>query len=90
LVAKDQPQVRSLEELPVVLTVAEAAHALRISHTSAYELVHRWMATGGAEGIPVVQLGRVLRVPRAGLIRLLDVEDGPDDAVSRAIEHGAA
>ena len=71
--ATETSPVCSLEELPLVLTVAEAARALRISHTTAYELAHRWMVTGGAEGLPVIQLGRVLRVPRAVVRRLLDI-----------------
>jgi excisionase family DNA binding protein len=89
-VAKNKAQVQSLEELPVVLSVAEAANVLRISHTTAYELVHRWMATGGAEGIPVVQFGRVLRVPRAALSRLLAVQHGSERSVPETMDDGAA
>jgi excisionase family DNA binding protein len=88
--ATETSPVSSLEELPLVLTVAEAARALRISHTTAYELAHRWMATAGAEGLPVIQLGRVLRVPRAAVGRLLDI--GNDDNVRRPGDgpHGVA
>ena len=88
--ATETSPVCSLEELPLVLTVAEAARALRISHTTAYELAHRWMATGGAEGLPVIQLGRVLRVPRAVVERILDIgieNKGGPHADGR---HGAA
>ena len=64
----------SLDELPVVLTVEEAAEILRIGRGAAYELARRWRETDGEEGLPVVTFGRSLRVPRAALLRLLDVE----------------
>ena len=62
-----------LDALPVVLSVEEAAAFLRIGRTCAYELARRYEASGGAEGLPVIRLGRLLRVPRAGLARLLEV-----------------
>ncbi|MFN0090105.1 MAG: hypothetical protein ACKVWR_07550 [Acidimicrobiales bacterium] len=49
----------------------EAARRLRIGRTLAYALARRWEATGGAEGLPVVRVGRLLRVPRHQLDRLL-------------------
>ena len=67
----------SLDELPAALTVEEAAAVLRIGRGAAYELARVWRATGGREGLPVVSLGRTLRVPRAALLRLLGVEDEP-------------
>jgi hypothetical protein len=57
---------------PEVLTVEEAAAVLRIGRSAAYALARRYRATGGKEGLPVVALGRNLRVPRAGLVRLLN------------------
>ena len=67
---------------PEVLTVEEAAAVLRIGRSCAYALARKYRATGGREGLPVIELGRHLRVPRAGLRRLLDgaidVRD-PDD-----------
>jgi len=59
---------------PEVLTVEEAAAILRIGRSSAYALARRYRATGGREGLPVIELGRHLRVPRNGLRRLLDGE----------------
>ena len=61
----------SINELPDILTVEEAATVLRIGRTSAYELARQWEATGGKQGLPVVRFGRLLRVPRAALERLL-------------------
>lgn len=57
---------------PEVLTVEEAAAILRIGRSSAYALARKYRATGGREGLPVIELGRHLRVPRSGLRRLLD------------------
>lgn len=60
----------SLDDLPRVLTISEAAQVLRISRGSCYEAAR----TGG---IPVVRIGRTLRVPRAALLALLgEREDG--------------
>jgi hypothetical protein len=64
-----------LDELPVVLTVEEAAAVLRIGRTAAYEQAHRYEATGGALGLPVIRVGRCLRVPRSGLIRLIEADE---------------
>jgi hypothetical protein len=55
----------------LVLTVEEAARALRIGRTAAYEAACRWLETGGTEGLPVVRLGRRLQVPCHALDRLL-------------------
>jgi excisionase family DNA binding protein len=68
----------SLDELPQVLTIEEAAKVLRIGRGAAYALARRYLATDGREGLPVVRLGRSLRVPRAKLLALLeaDVEAG--------------
>ena len=53
--------------LPHFLTVEEAAGVLRIGRTAAYVLARRYRASGGAEGLSVVVVGRLLRVPRAQL-----------------------
>jgi excisionase family DNA binding protein len=68
----------SLEDLPEVLTVEEAAAVLRIGRGAAYALARQYLATEGRGGLPVVRLGRSLRVPRVKLAALLeaDVEAG--------------
>jgi excisionase family DNA binding protein len=58
--------------LPLVLTVEEAAEALRISRGSAYELVRTGV-------LPHVRLGRTIRVPRHLLLTFLGVDQAEDD-----------
>lgn len=53
------------------LTVEEAAKVLRIGRTAAYALAREWRATSGRSGLPVLELGRTLRVPRHALERML-------------------
>lgn len=56
-----------MAEQPEFLTIEEAAALLRIGRTSAYALAREWRETGGERGLPVIELGRQLRVPRAAL-----------------------
>jgi hypothetical protein len=55
------------EGLPDLLTVEEAAEILRIGRTKAYDLARQWRSTNGACGLPVLDFGNVLRVPRHAL-----------------------
>jgi len=73
---------------PEFLTVEEAAALLRIGRTSAYALAREWRETGGRKGLPVVELGRQLRVPRAALEELHATVTAPtlDDEASRRVE----
>ena len=57
-----------------VLTIEEAATLLRISRNAAYAAARQWRATGGETGIPCIEIGRTLRVPRADLDKLLGHE----------------
>lgn len=59
------------EPLPDFLTVEEAATILRIGRTAAYEQTRRYEETEGEAGIPVIRVGRLMRVPRAALERWL-------------------
>ena len=70
-------------DTPVLLTVTEAAAALRIGRTSAYLLAKQWLATDGAEGIPVVRVGRQLRVPRPVLEQWLGTALHPPTTTRR-------
>ncbi len=72
MVLRVVPDSPSFDELPEVLTIEEAAKVLRISRGAAYALARQWLDSRGRQGLPVVRLGRSLRVPRAGLLRLLD------------------
>ena len=63
-----------------VLTIEEAAAILRISRNAAYAAARKWRATGGEVGIPCIEIGRTLRVPRADLDRLLGRTGGTDAA----------
>lgn len=63
-----------LADQPELLTPAQAAALLQISKGTVYVLA-------AAGDLPSVKLGRLLRIPRAGLAKLLGVTDlGGGDA----------
>jgi hypothetical protein len=62
------------DRLPPLLTVEEAAKVLRIGRTKAYALAQEWRDTAGKSGLPVIDFGRVLRVP---LCQLEVIVGGP-------------
>jgi hypothetical protein len=70
-----------LPRLPVLLTVEEAGALLRIGRTKAYAMAREWRETDGQSGLPVIDLGHVLRVPRRALEELVGAEfsDGAVD-----------
>ena len=77
---------------PDLLTVEEAARVLRIGRTKAYELARLRLVTGGSEGLPVVRVGHLLRVPRHALEQFIGgpitwpiPRDEPDDAAPAPI-----
>ena len=53
----------SLDDLPAMLTVEEAARILRIGRSLAYQLATRYLDSGGTDGLPVLRLGGVLPRP---------------------------
>ena len=61
-------------EIPALLTVEEAGRLLRIGRTKAYAMAREWRETEGRSGLPVVDLGHVLRVPRRALEDLIGAE----------------
>lgn len=60
----------ALVDAPDFLTMEEAAEILRIGRNQVYEQARVWRATDGERGVPVVAFGRLLRVPKAALMRL--------------------
>jgi Helix-turn-helix domain len=67
-----------LAEAPDFLTLEETAQILRIGRNQAYELARIWRATGGERGVPVVEFGHRLRVPKAALLRLAGLAEPLD------------
>ena len=61
----------ALGELPLALTVEEAAKVLRIGRSSAYEAARRGE-------LPTIRLGRMIRVPRHRLEAMLGSDNGHD------------
>ena len=61
----------SLDDLPAMLTVEEAARVLRIGRSLAYQLATRYLDSRGTDGLPVLRLGGVLRVPGFALRELI-------------------
>ncbi|MBA2281335.1 MAG: helix-turn-helix domain-containing protein [Acidimicrobiia bacterium] len=68
---EDQPQRGLRPETLDLLTVEEACEILRIGRTKAYAMAKEWRTSGGTSGLPVVDLGNILRVPRSALEELV-------------------
>jgi Helix-turn-helix domain len=77
----DAAAAGEVRALPEVLTVEEAAAVLRIGRRLAYEQAQLFRETRGREGLPVLVIGRCLRVPRSALEELLGLS-----GVSRALQ----
>lgn len=62
----------SLDELPDVLTIPEAARLMRVSSGVAYGMARRYRQTNGREGLPFFMAGeRMMRVAKLDLIRYM-------------------
>jgi hypothetical protein len=59
--------------VPDLLTVAEAAAALRTGLTFAYESTGRYIAAPNLRDIPAIKVGRHTRVPRVALEEFMGV-----------------
>lgn len=68
--------------IPVLLTVEEAGELLRIGRSKAYAMAREWRETDGRSGLPVIDLGHVLRVPRLALEELIGAD------LSEVLIHG--
>jgi len=69
---RDVIDARPQNAEPRVVSVERAGQILGLSRASAYRAAHRWLATSGAEGLPVVVLShRRMLVPVAALEGLL-------------------
>jgi hypothetical protein len=61
-----------LVELPLLLTVGEAAEVLNIKRALAYRLTKLYLTSGGHDGIPAITLGGCHRVPCRPLLILAE------------------
>ena len=66
---------QSLDELPDVLTIPEAAQFMRVSSGVAYGMARQYRHTNGREGLPVFMAGaRMMRVAKLDLVRYMKGE----------------
>lgn len=63
-----------LDELPLFLTVDQAAKVLQLGRSKTYELTVEYERTAGRQGLPFVWLGRQKRIPRTAIGSLLAFE----------------
>jgi len=84
MVTQSSSLICSIDDLPITLTVAEAAAVLRIGRSKVYEMVRQWDLTSGAEGLRSVRLGRSLRIPRVAVLEFLGIVSTGSDSVPSA------
>ena len=73
---KGRSGASSLDGLPLMLTVEEAAEVLRIGRTSAYKLIDLYRRTDGREGLPHVRLGGRVLVRRVDVAQIVGTPPG--------------
>lgn len=81
--APSTPTLGSLRTLPPVLSLEDAARLLGIGRSSAYNL-----AKHGAFPVPVLRIGKLYRVPTAGLLDVLGASGLSPDPVDSALGQG--
>lgn len=59
------PAETAASNLPLILTVDEAARIARVANSTMYQLIHM-------QGFPVVRLGRAIRIPTAAFLKWLE------------------
>ena len=67
----------TLDEMPELLTVPQVAEVLRVSPGAVYAEARRYESSRGREGLPVVRIGRFLRIPKRMLREWMTW--GPDE-----------
>ena len=89
------------DALPIMLTIDEAARVLRIGRSKAYEMAATYTSSCGTQGLPVLRLGDLLRVPKFALheyvttghvVQLIEQRDAnatPDATVCRVGWHAS-
>ena len=63
------PEYKSYEDLPLMLTVQDVAAVLGISRTGAYELVRQ-------DGFPTLSIGARIIIPKEQFIRWIEENTG--------------
>jgi hypothetical protein len=57
------------------MSVQEAGRLFGFGKTKSYEEVHRYLRSGGREGLPAIRFGRSLVCPTAQVLALLGMDD---------------
>ena len=61
-------------DLPIMLTVDQAARVLRVGRSKAYELAALYTSSGGTQGLAVLRLGDLLRIPKFALYEFVTTD----------------
>jgi hypothetical protein len=69
--ATGTPSTGRVEAAHELLTIKEAATAMRVSLSLGYQLAHEYLNSGGIAGLPVLRFGTCMRVPRWALDELI-------------------